>query len=177
MERIRSQLGFHNLFVVESIGKSGGLALLWGEDENVEIQNFSQNHINVVVKTSSNDIAWKLMGFYGQLDVGKCHETWSLLKALASFSPTPWVCLGDFNEILSLLEKWGGSEKSRTQMYAFQQTLEECELSDLGFVGPKYTWKNCRDGMDFIRERLDGGLQTKNGETCSFRQFYMWSLH
>lgn len=43
-------------------------------------------------------------------------------------------------------------------MIAFQQTIEHCELSDLGYQGPKFTWKNCRDGMDFIKERLDRGL-------------------
>jgi hypothetical protein len=52
----------------------------------------------------------------------------------------------------------GGNERSRNQMEAFQKTLEECELTDLGFYGPKYTWRNCREGEDFIKERLDRGM-------------------
>jgi hypothetical protein len=43
-------------------------------------------------------------------------------------------------------------------MEAFQKTLEECRLTDLGFYGPKYTWRNCREGEDFIKERLDRGM-------------------
>jgi hypothetical protein len=42
MERIRYSLGFNNLFVVDSVGKSGGLALLWNEDAGLEIQNYSR---------------------------------------------------------------------------------------------------------------------------------------
>jgi hypothetical protein len=42
MEIIHYKMGFSNLFVVDSVGKSGGLALFWGDDIEVEIQNFSQ---------------------------------------------------------------------------------------------------------------------------------------
>jgi hypothetical protein len=58
-------------------------------------------------------------------------------------------------------------------MLAFQQTLEECDLSDLGFVGPKYTWSNCQKGIAIIREHLDRGAANRawrsafpNAEVC-----------
>jgi exonuclease III len=47
MEAIRHKLGFPNVFVVDSVGKGGGLALFWEEDIIVDIQNFSLRHINV----------------------------------------------------------------------------------------------------------------------------------
>ncbi len=37
-------------FVVEPVGRSGGLALLWKEEKEVEIYNFSRRHINAIVK-------------------------------------------------------------------------------------------------------------------------------
>jgi hypothetical protein len=43
-------------------------------------------------------------------------------------------------------------------MTAFRQTLEVCELTDLGYRGPKFTWSNCKDGINFIKERLDRGV-------------------
>jgi hypothetical protein len=46
-------------------------------------------------------------------------------------------------------------------MLAFQQTLEECDLIDLGFVGPKYTWSNCQEGAAIIRERLDRAVANR----------------
>jgi hypothetical protein len=108
LELIRCNLGFSGLFVVDCIGKRGGLALFWTEEVNVEIQNYSQHHINGVICTQPNSIPWKFTGFYGQPDVARRRETWSLLKILAQFNPLPWVCVGDFNEILTPSEKWGG---------------------------------------------------------------------
>jgi hypothetical protein len=37
MEIIRIKLGFHNMFVVDCVGKNGGLALLWESDYDIEI--------------------------------------------------------------------------------------------------------------------------------------------
>jgi hypothetical protein len=40
-------------------------------------------------------------------------------------------------------------------MRAFQSALTKSRLADLGFVGPKYTWRNGRQGNDFSKVRLD----------------------
>lgn len=98
------------------------------------------------------------MGFYGHPMPDKRHTTWSLLKILATFEPLLWACIGDFNEILIPSEKWGGKARNRNPMKEFQQALEDCDLTDFGFYGPKYTWSNCREGVDFIKERLDRGV-------------------
>jgi hypothetical protein len=65
------------MFVVDSIGKSRGLALLWGEETNVTIQNFSQHHINGMTKilenacvgftTPSSTLAPCFMALFGRL--------------------------------------------------------------------------------------------------------------
>jgi hypothetical protein len=60
--------------------------------------------------------------------------------------PSPWFCLGDFNEIFSLDEKYGGSGCQRELMENFQRTLDECGLSELGYQGPNFTWNNSKEG-------------------------------
>jgi exonuclease III len=55
MEGIRVKLGFEGLFVVEPIGQSGGLALLWKEAHELEIQNYTRRHINARVKYEGDD--------------------------------------------------------------------------------------------------------------------------
>jgi hypothetical protein len=40
-------------------------------------------------------------------------------------------------------------------MEDLQKVLEEFSLSDLGFMGPKFTWSNGRPGDAFTQERLD----------------------
>jgi hypothetical protein len=63
--------------------------------------------------------------------------------------------LGDFNEVVTMSERWGGRVKSTSQLRSFQTTLEFCKLTYLGYRGPKYTWTNCQGGQDFVKERLD----------------------
>ena len=67
----------------------------------------------------------------------------------------PWVCIGDFNEILSSDEKSGGVPKQLGPMQEFQNTLLHCDLDDLGYHGYRYTWRNGRFGTGFVGERLD----------------------
>lgn len=50
MEAIPNTISFSGLFVVDSVGRSGGLALLWCGGIEVSIQNYSRRDINATVK-------------------------------------------------------------------------------------------------------------------------------
>jgi hypothetical protein len=97
------------MFVVNPVGKSGGLALLWKEVEELEIQNYSRRHINAIVTDTTTGVQWKFTGFYGHPEWNKRKESWELLKHLQSYSPLAWLCIGDFNEIVDQSEKWGAN--------------------------------------------------------------------
>jgi exonuclease III len=88
MEVVRVKLGF----VVDPVGRSGGLALLRKETDLVDIQNFSRRHITVVVKEEVLGCSWKLTSFYGHLDWTKRHESWALLYHLRIYDMLPWLC-------------------------------------------------------------------------------------
>jgi hypothetical protein len=121
----------------------------------VVIQNYSCRHINATILSTPSRGSWKLTGFYEHPGPTKRKEGWSLLRFLTTMDPVPWVCLGDFNEILHQSEKCGGNEKNRGLMEDFHSTLDFCDLVDLGFRGPKFTWKNGREDGVFVQERLD----------------------
>jgi hypothetical protein len=74
---------------------------------------------------------------------------------LGYFGPGSVALSGDFNEIVSLGEKSSRTSRPLRQMEAFQNSLEDCGLMDLGFFGPKFTWSNDRMGSGLTRERLD----------------------
>jgi hypothetical protein len=59
------------------------------------------------------------------------------------------MCVGNFNKILDLSEKSGACERLWGQMEAFKKTLEDCQLCNLGFFGPKFTWNNGWSGHFF----------------------------
>ena len=48
MQRVRHKVGFDGMFVVDPIGTSGGLAFLWKDASDMEIQNYSLRHINAM---------------------------------------------------------------------------------------------------------------------------------
>lgn len=61
--RIRDNLGdFHGL-AVDSMGRSGGLALLWRKDIDVVLSSMSVHHIDVVVRRGVSDEEWRFTGF------------------------------------------------------------------------------------------------------------------
>lgn len=78
MEWVKIQLEFDNMFVVDCVGKSGGLALLWTTHARVKIKNFSRRHINAMVTSSVSAAPCKLIGFYGHLAFECQQETMSV---------------------------------------------------------------------------------------------------
>jgi hypothetical protein len=155
IEAIKSRVGYGSVFVVDSVGRSGGLALFWSNDFMVNIQNYSRYHINAVVTMGVEKISWKFTGFYGHPEAVRRKESWSLLRHLSSFQPKPWLCCGDFNEIVEDSEKFGRCLKTKRHMEDFQLALADCRLMDLGFFGPRFTWCNKRERDHFVKERLD----------------------
>jgi hypothetical protein len=63
-------------------------------------------------------------------------------------------------------EKFGAVTKSRRQMRDFRNTLEACNLQDLGYVGSKFTWCNMRDEDSFTKERLVRVCEILGGWDC-----------
>ena len=156
MEWIRVGLKYGSAFVVPSKGRSGGLALLWDEEVDLSITSYTRFHIDAQIK--SQEGLWRFTGFYGHPETAKRKGSWALLKYLKEISPLPWVCMGDFNEILSGDEKAGVHQRPQWQMEDFREAIQVCELYDLGFSGPMVTWNNNRDVEGFSGGRLDRGF-------------------
>jgi hypothetical protein len=91
MTCLRVKLGFDSMFVVDSVGRSGGLALFWKEDVQLEIQNYSNRHINAVITEPGQNFQWKLTGFYGHPETAHRGEGWSLTQTSSEFLSTAMV--------------------------------------------------------------------------------------
>lgn len=73
--------------------------------------------------------------------------------------------LGDFNEVLSGDEKFGGNSINLNRALEFKECLDDYNMLDLGFTGPKYTWTNSRPITDLILERIDRCLANPSWRT------------
>lgn len=52
---------------------------------------------------------WILTGYYGQADKNRREFSWELLRTLAGRSSHPWVCVGDYNDLLYQSDKRRGA--------------------------------------------------------------------
>lgn len=146
-------------------GKTGGLAMLWKREINLSLRWLGRMHIDATI-TEEDGYKWRLTGIYGQLKTELKEETWWLLHTLHLQEKLPWVCMGDFNEILYSFEKQGGAPKAQVYKDRFRNALSFCNLNDLGFDGDIFTWRNnnfCVEG--YIWQRLDRVVG--NAEWCS----------
>ena len=71
---------------------------------------------------------------------------------------TPWVVLGDFNEVTTQSEKSGGRPFRQSQCMDLDNFTDAASLVDISYQGKPFTWSNARQGLALIRERLDRAL-------------------
>ncbi|XP_021827477.1 uncharacterized protein LOC110768097 [Prunus avium] len=148
-------LGFHCFEIVDAIGFSGGLWLLWDNSKvHVEILGTSDQTISACVSWNGGP-PWLFTGVYASPCIRKRASLWEYLKFVADCHHLPWLLAGDFNEMLSVDEKLGGAVTSRVQ--GFRNWFDDHGMVDLGFSGPKYTWRNNK-----VSERIDRAICMMN---------------
>lgn len=81
-------------------------------------------------------------------------ELWLYIGNLGNCISFQWLLTGDFNQVLFDSDKWGGAPKG-THTNLFWELIQNCDLINLNFFGPKFTWSNSRQGEAQIMERLD----------------------
>ena len=84
MVKVKERIGLPNGLIIPSEGKSGGVALLWVRDLDVEIKSFSRHHIDAIVIDPKEGFKWRMTGFYGNSETSLRKESWSLLQFLKS---------------------------------------------------------------------------------------------
>jgi len=163
-EGLKGTLGFNNAFAVSSSGRSGGLGIFWNNDIKLEILPYSQYHIDAIITELGGD-PWRLTCVYGEAKTQDRHKTWDMLKHVKSSSHLPWVCIGDFNEVLHRSEHDGVQERSYAQIAGFREMVDVCGLYDLGYEGRSWTYERRVAGGSYCRVRLDRALATPEWST------------
>ncbi|XP_015579884.1 uncharacterized protein LOC8272290 [Ricinus communis] len=82
-------------------------------------------------------------------------DNWDLLRSLASINDSPWIVMGDFNDILNHREKRGGVAQPNWLVEGFRRAVWDSGLVDLGFQGCPFTWERGRESGLWVQERLN----------------------
>lgn len=132
-----------------------GLTLWWKAEVDVIIKNASKNIIHTIVSENGNPTTWVASFVYGSPCREGRDQLWEDLGNIGHSEHLPWLCMGDFNEVLRTNDKFEGNIPSQRRLSSFHRMLNSCGLVDLGFQGPRFTWRNNRAGEDHIMERID----------------------
>lgn len=106
------RLGFPNCLAIDSVGKSGGITLLWRANVDLKIVNYSRSHIHAKIVWGGNQQSeGYFTRVYGNLETSLRGVTWRLIKELCIGDGKAWLVCGDFNERLLQNENKGGKRR------------------------------------------------------------------
>ena len=141
---LRDKLKFDGMIEFSREGRGlggGGVTVFWKKEVDFSVDTYSLNHIDAVVNKGKEE-EWRFTAFYGEFNTNNHHISLATLRRLNSKHSLPWLCVGDFNEIIRAHKKLGGRPKPSRQMEVFRDVLDKCGFQDLGFSGNKFTWCN-----------------------------------
>ncbi|KAJ8624646.1 hypothetical protein MRB53_033176 [Persea americana] len=132
----------------------------------VNLLSYARNFIDVEVEVDGLG-KWRMTGYYGYPETNRRRDSWNLLRVLSSSSSLPWVCLGDFNDLLAANEKRGKRDHPNWLLQGFKSAITDSGLIDLGMEGyrftwERFTWERSRGTVDWVEEKLDRVFASAN---------------
>ncbi|XP_018463849.2 uncharacterized protein LOC108835040 [Raphanus sativus] len=145
-------LGYDNVMVVNPIGLSGGLALMWRREVAVEVKFADKNIIDCWIRHRGQ--ALYVTFIYGEPSQQGKKEVWERVMRLGVGRKECWCMVGDFNDILHNGEKIGGPRRGEASFVDFVEMLDVCEMKELMGYGDSFTWAGVRY-QKYIQCKLD----------------------
>ena len=103
---------------------------------------------------------WWFIGIYASCDHQIRKEQWKVLANRKRLWGDRWMIAGDFNDLVSNDEKWGGIRREEKSFHDFRDFINGNYLLDIGFIGHPWTWCNNWEEEGEVKQRLDRGLCT-----------------
>lgn len=99
----------------------------------MEITNLTstEKEIHVLVKVRSCNLNLVFTAVYARPRHRERCMLWNNLSTVANTHNLPWVIAGDFKELLSSYENFGGRPISMSRAISFKKCLDVCNMADL----------------------------------------------
>lgn len=140
---ITDRLHFDGAIHANNTGFTGGLCVLW-DSTQVEIfeLSLSEQEIHTLLRDLSSKSSWLMSTIYASPRFVERRLMWDNLSQVAELHSLPWIIAGNFNEMLTKEDKYGGRPINISRAIKFQECLNNCQMFDIGFSGPCFTWSN-----------------------------------
>lgn len=136
-------------------GFSGGIWLLWDSAKvQIDVLSVATHVIHASVQVSSTNFSWIFSALYACPRLGPQLKLWDHLSVFVRTYNLPWLVVGDFNEVLSSHEKLSVVPACQRRISSFARCLDDCDLVDLRFNGPRFTWTN-KQQNGLVMQRID----------------------
>ena len=160
LQNIQADFGFDNLFTVEPLGLSGGLALFYMDEFQVNVL-FSNNRM-IDIEAVIDGIKVFMTFVYGDPVLDRRELVCERLTRFSTTKNGHWFMIQDFNEITGPNEKEGGRQRSDISYLPFKQMLNDCGMLEFPFTGNMLSWVGKRAGRITVRCRLDRAVENAN---------------
>lgn len=110
MVRIRRRVGFGKAVYVDPVGVGGGLTLLYN-DGQIEVLEATCNIMDPKIAVEETRESCRLTLVYADCDFHRRQAIWDRIRCIRRGISKPWLCMGDFNDIVRQGEKDGGGLK------------------------------------------------------------------
>ncbi|GFZ08668.1 hypothetical protein Acr_20g0004760 [Actinidia rufa] len=124
---------------------NGRIMIMWKESMvNMEIIESTDQVIHCLITCKSSSISFFISFVYAFNSVVGRRPLWDNLRRFSSFIESPWILLGDFNNVLCCDEKLNGLPATTYEIKDFKECCYDIGLSDLRSSGTYFTWSNNR---------------------------------
>jgi hypothetical protein len=149
------RIGLKNALVVDVQGKGGGLVLYWDESIKINVLSYGMHYFDTLVWDGDHHASWRGTFVYGESRTQDRHLMWEALRRLKPISASPWLLIGDFNEVLWSFEQFSARKRPERQMADFLEILAFCDVFDIGFSRVPWTFESRQHGDKNVKIRLD----------------------
>ncbi|KAM1691034.1 hypothetical protein ACFXTN_029871 [Malus domestica] len=161
---VRRGMRYSDGFNVAPIGRARCLSLWWDDSVQVEMIDSSKHFIDAKCDFVYSQCVFRFTRVYRTSYRAEKAEFWRGM--IQKFDPDsiPWICGGDFNELLWGHKKSGGAEVGYNRPRYLEEFMCKLEIMDLGFNDPKFTWRGTRNGQ-LVKAQLDKGLVNESWQS------------
>lgn len=116
----------------------------WNNGDHTQVISNTDQQLTLNLKDSPSDRGIFVTAVYANCTAVEREELWESIVSMNNIINGAWCMGGDFNIIMDPIEKLGGRPHRASKSLDFINCMDSCGLSDIGFIGPKFTWGNYR---------------------------------
>ncbi|KAK4275816.1 hypothetical protein QN277_018836 [Acacia crassicarpa] len=139
--RRADQLGFSHMELIDSEGYSGGIWCFWEPTiSHVAVLEHHHQYMHLKI-TCVTGCSWILTVVYASPSNAGRRTLWSNLSRLTQTIQGAWLIGGDLNGAMLHSERRSSATFRTSYDCDLLSWVDMHDMRDVGFVGPKFTWK------------------------------------